>query len=43
MNTYNMIKYFFETGVYEVKDVLDFVEKQDITEDEFHFITGYNY
>lgn len=43
MNNYDMIKYFFETGIYEVEDVLKSVEEKLITADEFHLITGYNY
>ena len=40
---FNTIKYFFETGVFDVYKVVEFVDNKVITEEEFHMITGYNY
>ena len=33
----------YESRVYNLKDMIDFVEKKIITEEEFHWITGYSY
>lgn len=33
----------YETQLYTLKDMVDFVEKKMITEEEFHWITGYSY
>ena len=37
------IKWLFETGVYEIEDVIKYVEFKIITKDEFHSITSYDY
>ena len=33
----------YESRVYTLKDMIDLVEKKMITEEEFHWITGYSY
>lgn len=38
--SFHLIKYKFEMGVYSLKQMCEFVEKEWITENEFHF---YNY
>lgn len=41
--SYDLIKYKFEMGVYSLEQMCEFVEKEWITEHDFHFITTYNY
>lgn len=41
--SYYLIKHMFECGVYSAKDLLTYVDMGNITKDEYHFITGYNY
>ena len=41
--SYDLIKYFFEIGVYDIIDVANCVIKNEIDENQFHFITGYNF
>ena len=41
--SYNLIKYFYEMGVYSVQEMIKYVKDKIITEEEFHIITGYNY
>ena len=41
--SYDLIKCLFEYGVYSAKEVMWYVENGNITKDEFHFITSYNY
>lgn len=41
--TYHLIKYKFNKGVYSLEQMCEFVEDGLITEEEFHFITDYNY
>lgn len=41
--SYYLIKHMFEHGVYSAKDLLTYVDMGNITKDEYHFITGYNY
>lgn len=41
--SYDLIKYFYEMGVYSVQEMIKYVEDKTITEEEFHIITGYNY
>lgn len=43
MMNYDLIKYYYETGVYDLIDVANYVVLGEITEKEFHFITGYNF
>lgn len=43
MESYNLIKYKFEMGVYSLEQMCSFVEKKIITEEDFHYITSYNY
>ncbi len=38
-----MIKYQYEVGVINQYEVLQYVENNTITENEYHDITGYNY
>jgi len=33
----------YNSRVYTLKDLIDFVEKKIITKKEFHWITGYSY
>ena len=33
----------YESRVYTLKDLIDFVDKKIITKEEFHWITGYSY
>lgn len=41
--SYVLIKYMFENGVYNLDDLLDFVEMGNITIDEFENITFKSY
>ena len=41
--TYDLIKYYYESGVYDIKQVSEYVRNETITEEEFHSITGYSY
>lgn len=41
--SYDLIKYYYEMGVYSLIDVTNCVVLDEITEEEFHFITGYNF
>lgn len=41
--SYSLIKYYFEMGVYSVLEVATYVDSGDITEEDFHMITGYSY
>lgn len=41
--SYNLIKYKFEMGVYSLDEMIKFVEDNQITKDEFKYITSYNY
>ena len=43
MENYNLIKYKFEMGVYSLEQMCEFVEQNLITEEDFHYITSYNY
>lgn len=38
-----LIKFKFENGVYSLKDVVRFVDKKWINEEQFHWITSYSY
>lgn len=40
---YNNIKYLYETGIYTVEDVIQYVKKNIISEEQFHFITSYSF
>lgn len=40
--SYNMIKYFYEHGIFDITDVAKYVGTE-ITEEDFHMITGYSY
>ena len=40
---YDLIKYFYESGVFSVKEVANYVDIGELTEEEFHQITGYNF
>ena len=33
----------YESRVYTLKDMIEFVDKTIITKEEFHWITGYSY
>lgn len=41
--SYNLIKYKFEMGVYPIDKMIELVKDNQIIEDEFKFITSYNY
>lgn len=41
--SYNLIEHMYHSGVYNIKDVIAYVETGNITKEEFHSITGYNY
>ena len=41
--SYDLIKFFYEEGVFDLKDVMKYVDSKEITEEEFHTITGYSY
>lgn len=41
--SYDLIKYYFEVGVYDLTDMVKCVEKNYITKEQFHSITGYDY
>lgn len=43
MESYYLIKYKFEMGVYSLEQMCEFVEQNLITEEDFHYITSYNY
>lgn len=43
MESYDLIKYKFEMGVYSLEQMCEFVEQNLITEKDFHYITSYNY
>lgn len=41
--SYGLIKYYFESGVFNLKKMVEQVDLKNITEEQFHFITGYSY
>lgn len=41
--SYDLIKHKFESGVYSLQKMVEFVDKKWITEDQFHWITSYSY
>lgn len=41
--SYTLIKFYFDNGVYDIDKVVECVKNKLITEEEFHYITGYNY
>lgn len=41
--SYSLIKYMFDHGVYSAKDLLIYVDIGNITKDDFHRITRYDY
>ena len=41
--SYTMIEYWFEHGIYTAEQIMWYVDNGNITKDDFHFITGYNY
>ena len=41
--SYHLIKFKYNKGVYSLKEMCKFVEDGLITEKEFHLITSYNY
>lgn len=43
MESYDLIKYKFEMGVYSLEQMYEFVKQNLITEYDFHNITSYNY
>lgn len=43
MESYDLIKYKFEMGVYSLEQMYEFVEQNLITGYDFHYITSYNY
>ncbi len=40
---YDLIKYFYEMGVFDLKEMVKQVDLKNITEEEFHSITSYSY
>ena len=38
-----MIDFWFTHGIYTAAQIMWYVDNGNITKDEFHFITGYNY
>ena len=40
---FRRIQWGYETRLYVLKDLVDFVKKKMITKEEFHWITGYSY
>lgn len=38
-----MIKWLYESGVYSLDDMVEYVKLGIITKDDFHLITRYNY
>lgn len=41
--SYYIIKYKYDMGVYTLKQILDFVEEGLLSENDFHIITSYDY
>lgn len=41
--SYDLIKYYYEMGVYNIQKMIKQVKLEYITEEEFHMITGYSY
>lgn len=41
--SYDLIKYKFEMGVYSLEKMLELVEKEQISEKDFKWITSYSY
>ena len=41
--SYHLIKYKYNKGVYSLKEMCKFVDNNFINEEEFHSITSYNY
>ncbi len=41
--SYDMINYMFNHGQYLPEDVMWYVDNGNITKEQFHFITGYDY
>lgn len=41
--SYCIIKYKYDMGVYTLKQIMDFVEKGLLSENDFHIITSYDY
>jgi hypothetical protein len=40
---YHLIEYKFNTGIYSLEKMCEFVQNHNISEEDFHFITSYNY
>ena len=43
MESYSLIKYKYETGIYSLRRMCQLVDMQWINKNDFHSITGYNY
>jgi hypothetical protein len=43
IDSFSLMKYKYEEGVYSLEDMCDFLEKGYLNEIEFHLITGYQY
>ena len=41
--SYNLIEYMYHSGVYNIEDMIIYVNMGNITKEQFHFITGYDY
>lgn len=40
---FKRIELGYETRLFTLKELIEFVDKKMITEEEFHWITGYSY
>lgn len=43
METYNTIRYKYDMGAYSLKEIIEFVDKNKISKEEFKYITNYHY
>lgn len=43
MDSFDILKYKWDCGIYSLKDMLNFVENGHISEEIFNNITRYNY
>lgn len=39
----DLIRYKYEAGVYSLKQMIEFVDRKWINEEQFHWITSYSY
>ena len=43
MESFDIIKYKWQSGVYGLKEMIDLVNTNTITQEQFSIITGYDY